>query len=347
MVLPPGRPDADRRRDTGSPWRPVAPLTIEAPHLLSGVASPSPDEIWVVGQADGRPLAALWDGTRWSLRATPPAAELIGARLEGIAVATNGAGPIAVGGGYDRLLGTEVPVIQQLNGSTWTPWSAPSLTDAGPGTARDYVLTDIARIASDQAWAVGHGFPGGHGLVALHWTGTEWRPAATPAVARGKLLAVSATSPQDVWAVGSANRTGLIVHHDGDGWRPVPCPATRFPLSDVSAVSPDEAWCAGGDSVLRWNGRKWTRVRLPIDSANTVTALPSGEVWVGGGRGDLAHFDGHRWTRVHSPDGLSDTAVWLASTSADSSIWMVGSRQLTGATTTDSHPTITAQSGEG
>ncbi|SEG82778.1 hypothetical protein SAMN04489712_11583 [Thermomonospora echinospora] len=365
----------------GLPWRPLSPLSIEAPHVLSDVAASSPEDVWVVGQAHGRPLAARWDGTSWSVPpGPPPSAALIGAGLEGVAAARtghavpDGSGPaghtdlrnepagrdalaevIAVGGAYDRLLGTEIPLIRHWDGTGWAEMAAPALPDAD--SAQGYVLTDVTMVAPAEAWAVGHGSGRGNGLVALHWHHDRWHPAGLPDIAQGKLLAVCGTSPWDVWAVGAADRAGLVVHYDGRAWQRIRTPATRFPLTDVTAVSPDDAWCAGGGSVLRWNGRKWSRVKTPIESANTVTAVSATDVWVGGAQGELAHFDGHRWTWMTAPGDLHGTAVWRSSTVAlptsapgagiGAAVWMVGSRRLGGSVSTPQHRSFTSQSGEG
>lgn len=384
---------ADRR---ASPWRLPPPLPAGRPCVLLDVAAASPEEVWVVGRTHGRPLAACWNGASWTMPlAPPPAAALIGAGLEGVTVvrAVSGDGDpapgmsrfageegreasphpggpaevIAVGGAYDRLIGTEIPLIWQWDGAEWTQVPAPVLPDGslsgrrGPAgedrdTAEDYVLTDVATVGSAEVWAVGHGFPArGGGPVALRRRDGRWRPVAgLPRIAQGKLLAVGGTSPQDVWAVGAADRTGLVVHYDGGSWRRMRVPVTRFPLTDVAAVAPDDVWCAGGDAVLRWNGRRWFRVEVPVASANTVTALSATDVWVGGARGDLAHYDGHRWVCVAAPEDLHDTAVWCASTAGrphrggmPTAVWMVGSRRLNRPRAAPRHCRFTSWSGKG
>ncbi|XVQ10942.1 WD40/YVTN/BNR-like repeat-containing protein [Spirillospora sp. CA-255316] len=254
---------------------------------------------------------------------------------------------IAVGGGYDRLAGTDVPLIHHWNGSMWDAWEGWTDPEAGRG----FLLTGVT-MAGEEAWAVGHGLLRGRppGPVALHWHGEAWHTTETPPVTKGRLLAVSAAAAGDVWAVGAADRTGLVLHYDGRSWTRIPTPTTRFPLTDVVAVAQDDAWAVGRDRVLRWNGRKWRKVDAPVTAANTVTALSPDDVWVAGGRGELAHFDGHRWSRAASPQPLGDSAVWLASTSLPvsgaGSAWLVGSHQVPQAGTVDTASSITAQSGD-
>ncbi|MFI0354319.1 WD40/YVTN/BNR-like repeat-containing protein [Actinomadura sp. 9N407] len=302
------------RSDTG--WQIVSPTVAQAPHLLAGVAVASPTEVWVTGHVEQHPLIARWDGTTWTnAPAPPPDPSHIGAGFQGIAAAPGRA--IAVGGAYDRVAGTEVPLIQHWNGTSWER--------ADPDTD-GYVLTDVTFIG-EEAWAVGHGLPWGgpSGPVALHWSANTWRPASLPSITKGKLLAVSGTAPDDLWAVGAADRAGLIMHYDGHTWTRVPSPTTRFPLSDVVALSPSEAWAVGRDRVLHWNGRKWSNTKTPVTAANTITARTPDDLWVAGGGGELAHYDGQRWTLTTSPQPPGETAVWLASAAQDGGIWIVGS----------------------
>ncbi|MEU5880924.1 hypothetical protein [Spirillospora sp. NPDC047279] len=322
----------------GATWRTLASPVVEAPHLLSGVAAASPAEIWVAGHAGQQPLLARWDGAAWTVPSGPePDAALIGAGVQGVALTSGPVRAIAVGGGYDRLRGAEVPLIRHWNGSSWSAADTPE-----PATG--YVLTDVTA-AGGEAWAVGHGFPWGvAGTVALHWTGTDWLPAAMPEIPKGKLLAVSALAAGDVWAVGADDRSSLIMHFDGQAWTRVPAPATRFPLTDVTAVAPDQAWAVGRDRVLHWNGRRWKRVKAPVTAANTVAASAPDDVWVAGGEGELAHYDGHRWTVTAVPRPNGATTVWLASTATPDGVCLVGSHQVVRTGQVDSDSAISAQS---
>jgi hypothetical protein len=331
MVLGPGT----------SGWTAV-PAGASGPQcLLNDVAALSPDEAWAVGQTHDRPLLAHWDGSRWTSEQADRPAGAIGAGLLGVDSAAATAA-IAVGGAYDRLAGDEIPLVRHWDGTRWTA----AELDGG------HVLTDVVMPSATEAWAVGHGshaVDGVAGTVALRWTPAGWSRAATPPVARGRLLAVAATSPRDVWAVGAAGREGLILHYDGRGWERLPGPAECRPLTDVAALSPSAAWAVDGGGLLRWNGRTWRRVGTPlIRSANTLTVLSESDIWVGGGRGELAHFDGRDWTRVGSPPPLGETAVWLGSASATSgTVWMVGSRQASDLATSAARHPVGADHGDG
>jgi hypothetical protein len=233
------------------------------------------------------------------------------------------AAAIAVGGAYDRLAGREVPLVQHWDGVSW---AAPEL---GPGLSTGYVLTSVAMLGDDVAWAVGHEVPSGP--VALHWNGTSWARISTPAPPRGRLLAVAGSTPHDVWAVGATQHRSLIMHFDGHAWRQVRCPSGRGSLTDVVALPDGSAWAAGGGGLLHWNGRRWRRVDSGLSSVNTLTALTPTDIWAAGGHGELAHFDGAGWHRSPSPPPLDGSAAWLGAASvAPDTVWMVGSQQLGG-----------------
>ncbi|MBC6456433.1 WD40/YVTN/BNR-like repeat-containing protein [Actinomadura sp. HBU206391] len=315
--------------DGAAAWTAVPADVSEPQYLLNDVTALSPSEAWAVGQAQDHPVVAHWDGTHWTAAPAerPPGA--VGAGLLGVDVAARAAA-IAVGGAFDRLAGENIPLVQHWDGARW------NAVELGRG----HVLTDVTMLSAAEAWAVGHGFrPGDEDLtpVALHWTPGGWARATTPPISRGRLLAVAATSPRDVWAVGAAGRSPLILHYDGRVWSRVRSPAGSRPLTDVAALTPSDAWAVDGGGVLCWNGRSWRRMDTPLlTSANTVSALAPSDVWVAGARGELAHFDGRNWSRAGSPPPLGEAAVWLGSASAaPRTVWMVGSQQ-----TADSAPAL-------
>ena len=323
MVLgqgdPPARPDAPAR------WRVVAPATPSRQYALNAVAAATETLAWAVGQTSDQPLIERWDGARWTIVPCPPAPGTVGAALLGVTATADEA--IAVGGAYDRVAGVEVPLVRHWDGLSWTA------ADLGTG----FVLTAIAG-GSAGAWAVGHGFPHGGavaGPVAAHWDGTAWNRVPVPGPPRGRLLAISAASPEDVWAVGATGPTGrrgangpLVLHHDGTAWRQVPAPRADGPLTAVVAIGPRDIWAAGGSGLHHWTGRRWHRADAGIASVNTLTALSPTDVWAAGGNGELAHHDGKHWHRIVSPPPLTGSAVWLGSAAIrPGTVWMVGSMQ--------------------
>jgi hypothetical protein len=152
-----------------------------------------------------------------------------------------------------------------------------------------------------------------------------------------RLLAVSASGPNDVWAVGysvdAGVRRSLILHYDGAAWSiaPSPNPTAGKTLYGVKALSPSLVY-AVGDSidvntgrahplVERWDGFTWwidTGADLTGPGSDnyffSVSALSANDVWVGGGvfspnssqtpsAGLVEHYNGSEWKIVPSVQG--------------------------------------------
>jgi hypothetical protein len=115
---------------------------------------------------------------------------------------------------------------------------------------------------------------------------------------RNFLSGVDASDATHVWAVGAVvardriTYRAVILRHDGTAWRPAPL--SGFPanpsLSDVDAVSANEAWAAGtpgrgGPLVARWNGSSWAPEPMPSSSNSgqlAGIAAAGGTVWAVG-----------------------------------------------------------------
>jgi hypothetical protein len=206
-------------------------------------------------------------------------------------------------------------------------------------------LNAVGARTSTDAWAVGN-FIGpndddGQVMLAEHWNGTAWSQVPTPNVFRfdEKLNAVSAAAADDVWAVGSTNRTGfahtdpLAAHWDGKQWTIVPTPVTtggsKSILFGVANLGRDNAWAVGRSEANRalvehWDGSAWTIVPVPdptVPAGNTfagttltaVSARAANDIWaVGyaqGAQGTNAnmftltmHWNGSTWTILPSPN---------------------------------------------
>jgi hypothetical protein len=189
----------------------------------------------------------------------------------------------------------------------------------------------VAAISPSNVWAVG--YKGSEGLETLveHYDGATWREVTVAGGSSGELTSVSATGPNDVWAVGSTGSRNLIEHFDGNGWsvRPSPQPGSGSSLESVSALSPTDAWAVGSKRgfgaqestfVLHWDGASWRDVATPnprntADATNelrSVVATSKGDVWAVGtfeneqtsfhqDRTLALHWDGVRWSIVGSP----------------------------------------------
>ncbi|MDA8322317.1 MAG: hypothetical protein M0030_21255 [Actinomycetota bacterium] len=218
-------------------------------------------------------------------------------------------------------------------------WDLPSV----PGD-----LSGVAARSPGSALAVGVTYPRQRPLLA-QWNGAAWRMLGDPALpVKGELFG-AAYFAGGAWAVGERGMAGngrgsfpLMMRVTGTTVREVPIPRTTYGgiLKAVAATSARNAWAVGNVAtigggtgvalILHWNGRAWTRARLPArlareDGAVTgVAATSAANAWVvtnslfgGGSLPPILHWNGRQWAKVPSPDlGMSYGLSAVAATSA-------------------------------
>jgi hypothetical protein len=197
----------------------------------------------------------------------------------------------------------------------------------------------------------------------MHWNGTVWSVVPTPnrPTRDNYLTGVSASGPDDVWAVGHyatdgrADQKTLAMHWDGLSWTLVPSPnvgAGRNYLNSVAAAGPENAWAVGfywnANNVqrtltMRWTGKSWVVIPAPDVSAhenylNGVVA-DGREVWaVGLFSPDMVRYqslmmrwNGNRWQIVSSPNaGLQENYLIGVALGGRREAWAVGYSSDTG-----------------
>jgi hypothetical protein len=150
-------------------------------------------------------------------------------------------------------------------------------------------------------------------------TGSTFQVVPTPNEnSNSELLAASASSPNDIWAVGQST-----IHFDGTTWTAFPAPMIKGDnnsfLQGVVAISPTLAWAAGNVSdgahqqqvIEQWNGTKWSLFPGPKfgkkDRADifAMTSSSANDVWAIGSLVNLGpglasplfeHWNGAAWT---------------------------------------------------
>ncbi|MBJ7608922.1 MAG: hypothetical protein JF887_05765 [Candidatus Dormibacteraeota bacterium] len=234
-----------------------------------------------------------------------------------------------------------------------TRWTAVPTPNTGPNFN---TLFGVAA-KGGQAWAVGVHLTAAYQARSLieHWDGTGWTIVDGPQLSgsRNMLLAASAVSTSNVWAVGQQQGaddrwTTLVEHWDGHTWRVVPSPnpgSSGDSLYGVAAAGPEDVWAvgqrldgSGADQPLleHWDGDRWTVVASPRHgtASGALYSVSSGEsgVWAVGQTEDavhasqplVEHLDGSRWQDVSLPRVSSGfTSLWSV-TVADDSVWAVG-----------------------
>jgi hypothetical protein len=237
---------------------------------------------------------------------TPPAPKLgKDSQIFGTATYSN---HDAWGVGDSVLLGCDLhPLIEHWNGRQWSriPANVPASWSAD--------LWAVAVTSPANAWAVG-GYqtrharcngpvsihpkpaPKSHPLVE-HWNGSRWSILHIPYDKHvdGILTSLSALSPSDIWASGSASwgsarysdtsTRPLIERFDGRQWRIVRMPNQPIKHRDIYqilAVSADDVWIVGDHwnphvgphtiwvktLIEHWNGAQWSIVPSPNTSCH-------------------------------------------------------------------------------
>jgi PASTA domain len=287
---------------------------------LFGVAAISPTSMWAVGHqavptdAVTEGLVTHWDGTSWTKVAVPDGTPDLNS-VAAVSASDLWAAGADTGGGD--------PVLLHYDGTRWSRVPAPGITPApGPGQTRRSTISGLAFASASDGWAVGDvnisSQPSQERLfpLILHWDGTAWSQwNQQPALPDGqRLLAVSASAPDDAWAVGDSAAGTPVLHWDGHTWTPVPVPVTDGTLGGVADFSPHSAVAVGTagtfssglrNLVLRWDGQAWTRVPSPdkgtvFNGLMGVAAGPAG-LWTSGQ--SLSRSD----TALHSAVGVFAT----------------------------------------
>jgi hypothetical protein len=159
------------------------------------------------------------------------------------------------------------------------------------------------------------------------------------------LLAASASSPTDIWAVGQST-----IHYDGTAWTAFPTPKidgnNTSDLAGVVDISPTLAWAGGtvnigeanpGQVILQWNGTAWSVFPGPKfakgdePSIKAMTSTSADDIWaIGSLLGDdeeqlfflFEHWNGTEWTARELISG--DAFLLGASADATNDVWAVG-----------------------
>jgi hypothetical protein len=150
------------------------------------------------------------------------------------------------------------------------------------------------------------------GLQELaYWDGNHWEayplpeyyPGSNNLVAGRNIISVASLSSNDIWAIDPADG----FHWDGQQWQLVSIPK-EYDDSFVGLdfVSPTRGWLIGDDIhattetgaglVFDWDGRRWTKRRVPGTSGFWgVDMLSPADGWIVESEGHLLRWNGHDW----------------------------------------------------
>ncbi len=260
--------------------------------------------------AGGATLAEAWDGTHWTILATPALPGATDPTLDSVSC-TSATSCVAVGSYQDGA--RVVALVEQWDGSTWTVLPTPALADA-PFS----FLSSVSCSSATQCVAVGTTTTADFGdrPLAELWDGTSWT-VSEPPVPDGRdaatLTGVSCTAGGVCTAVGQS-RSGsafdsFAARWDGTAWtlEAVPGPAApdQLVLRSVSCI--DAGACAAAGAVsdggpfspasVTRDGTHWTPVDVRVAPRTVHADLNDVSCTAGGtcvlvGSAEVAGADG-------------------------------------------------------
>jgi hypothetical protein len=302
---------------------------------LHAVTCTSVSNCWAVGNYGNGPVDASealhWDGSAWTLVATPNPADASGGHdiLSGVSCVS--ATDCWAVGEYGASNIQHRTLALQWNGSSWSQVTTPN--PGGPPGA--WFLAAVSCTAASNCWAVGHhARPHGDNVnLALHWNGQSWSWVATPEPDRAKggylrqLNGIHCVSRNDCWAVGGwysvpPKQVGgtEAFRWTGTRWSSVSTPKVG-PEQSVACTSRANCWAVSGNDAVHWTGTHWSRTATSNQNVlGVVTCARATECWAAGLRNvtsaagsaqltDMLRWNGTKWTRVATPNpGGSSTA---------------------------------------
>jgi hypothetical protein len=222
------------------------------------------------------------------------------------------------GNNIGSAAGTNTPVAEKWNGSTWQ-------TATLPAGVTGYLAAASAPAAND-IWAVST-----QTGYLLYFNGSTWSVAKTFAAGLAA-TGVTAFSPTNVWVFGTTGfGPGLGTWHlHGTTWTQVT--GLGGSITTASALSASDIWAIGSivnpqDAIVRYQGSGWKQVistALSGGQFNNILALSPTNVWVSGVKAGtstplLAHLDGTTWTLITVPFKLNLGAM---TSDGQGGVWM-------------------------
>jgi hypothetical protein len=257
---------------------------------LLGVACSASNACTAVGAyyiSSGNPatLAEAWNGTSWTVQATPTPKGSDDSVLDG--VGCSAANACEAVGYYGKSSSVSTMLAEAWNGTTWTIQAVPSPTGATSST-----LEGVACTAANACIAVGYYNNSTTALpLAEAWNGSSWTVQAVPSptgATAALLLGTACSAANACTAVGyygtSSGVETLAEAWNGTSWsvQATPNPTgTTEPFLEGVACSAANACRATGGSVDNssaafaeaWNGTSWKLQATPSPSGATGSTL--------------------------------------------------------------------------
>jgi hypothetical protein len=256
--------------------------------VLTSVTASSPTDAWAtgfIGKPRGISLKTVvrhWTGKTWRKVTLPPKTATAWAKQDPVFTQVGASSPHSVwifGGIMGRYL--------RLDGGRW---SLRRLPGVGGKAAALVQINAVKVFSGTDVWALGAriSFPGRQIVTApyaAHYNGRKWSRVAVPGLAAGSaLVAVAAVSPDDMWAIESA-QNGVSISSSAAMSSAAMSPGAR----SSAAVSSAAISSAATPPVLlhRTASTGWREAaQQPLlaagDQLSSAAAEPGGDVWFGG-----------------------------------------------------------------
>lgn len=202
-------------------------------------------------------------------------------------------------------------------------------------------------------------------IVAAPSSPCTWSivPSANPGTNGNYLVATTAVSSNDVWAVGNTASTSgpeqtLIEHWNGTAWNAVTSPNVGTGNNDfasIAAVSTSNVWAVGEylnssgiaqTLIEHWNGTSWRVIASPNvgsggNQLSGIVAVSARNIWAVGYSNYpnasttlVVHWNGASWSVIPSPNvsGAAQSLLKGVALVSATDIWAVGYYIDTGGT---------------
>jgi Dockerin type I domain len=333
-------------------------------NALNGVTCVSASDCWAVGNHyNGSAYLTLtehWDGTAWTIVASPNTEGTANNNLYGVACTSTSdcwaVGQALIGAAFRTL-------IERWDGTSWNIVPSPN------GGTRQDILQGVTCVSASDCWAVGY-YNSGTNAAGIfiypslieHWDGAVWSitNSANTSATQNILWNMACASASNCWSVGyeTANTPvgpfqTLIEQWDGNAWSiassPNSLPAQNNYLFASTCASASNCRAAGyynvpGAGVAQtliehWDGTAWTIESSPNVSSTQnnaffgLTCPTASDCWAVGYNSAsgaiqtlIERWDGSSWSITSSPNTAPSQQNVLNSVACSSAYdcWAVG-----------------------
>jgi hypothetical protein len=321
----------------GSTWSVAATPQPHGAHggSLNAVSCPSAARCWAVGEYSdndftSETLAESWDGSHWSVVASPTPRRSPNSDLYGVSCAT-ASQCLAVGHSYSPTSAAkDANLVESWDGSSWSvvPSPSPSTTSALDGVS-------CAAVRNCRAVGLFFNASGDYQTLAESWNGSSVSIVNQDA----ELTGVSCVDESHCVAVGNYLAGGslsqtLIESWDGHSWwladSPNPSGSEGSYLNGISCLSAERCTAVGyyyehdntrATLIESWNGVRWSIVPSPnaqgaaysvLQAVSCAGASDCMAVGSAAGRVLAESWNGSHWTILATPDPATTAYAELA-----------------------------------